>query len=58
MGDIPMKSLKAGLQQFQASNDHLAFRLRSIQPVARPAGGVTPGSTEFYEASWTVETGP
>jgi len=58
MGDIPMKSLGAGLQEYQGSNDDLAFRVRSIQPVARPAGGVTPGSTEFYEASWTVETGP
>jgi len=58
MGDIPMKSLGAGLQEYQGSNDDLAFRVRSIQPVARPAGDVTSGSTEFYEASWTVETGP
>ena len=58
MGDIPMKSLGAGLQEYQGSNDDLAFRVRSIQPVARPAGDVTPGGTEFYEASWTVDTGP
>ena len=58
MGEIPMKSLGAGLQEYQGSNDDLALRVRSIQPVARPAGDVTPGGTEFYEASWTVETGP
>ncbi|MBT8407744.1 MAG: DUF4384 domain-containing protein [Deltaproteobacteria bacterium] len=58
MGDIPMKSLGAGLQEYQGSNDDLAFRVRSIQPVARPAGDVTPEGTEFYEASWTVDTGP
>jgi len=32
--------------------------VRSIQPVARPGGGTTSGSTGFYEASWLVETGP
>ena len=58
MGDIPMKSLGAGLQEYQGSNDDLAFRVRSIQPVARPAGDFTPGGTQFYEASWTVDTGP
>ncbi len=58
MGDIPMKSLGAGLQEYQGSNDDLALRVRSIQPVARPGGSTTPGSTGFYEASWVVETGP
>ena len=58
MGDIPLKSLGGGLQEYQGSNDDLAFRVRSIQPVARPGGSMTPGSTSFYEASWVVETGP
>jgi len=58
MGDIPMAPLAAGLQEYRGSNDDLAFRVRSIQPVARPSGGLTSGSTGFYEASWLVETGP
>jgi hypothetical protein len=51
MGDIPMKSLEAGLQEYQGSNDDLTFQVRSIQPVARTSGDVTSGSTSFYEAS-------
>jgi hypothetical protein len=35
MGDIPMAPLAAGLQEYKGSNDDLAFRVRSIQPVAR-----------------------
>jgi len=58
MGDIPMKSLGGGLKEYQGSNDDLAFRVRSIQPVARTSADVTSGSTGFYEASWVVETGP
>jgi hypothetical protein len=58
MGDIPMAPLAAGLQEYRGSNDDLAFRVRSIQPVARPSGGLTSGSTGFYEASWLVEAGP
>ena len=58
MGDIPMAPLAAGLQEYRGSNDDLAFRVRSIQPVARPGGSTTSGSTGFYEASWLVETGP
>jgi hypothetical protein len=58
MGDISMKSLGGGLQEYQGSNEDLAFRVRSIQPVARPSGSMTSGSTGFYEASWVVETGP
>jgi hypothetical protein len=58
MGDIPMAPLAGGLQEYRGSNDDLAFRVRSIQPVARPGGGMTSGSTGFYEASWLVETGP
>ena len=58
MGDIPMKSLVGGLQEYQGSNDDLAFRVRSIQPVVRPGGSMTSGSTGFYEASWVVETEP
>ena len=58
MGDIPMAPLAAGLQEYRGSNDDLAFRVRSIQPVARPGGGMTSGSTGFYEASWVVSTGP
>jgi hypothetical protein len=58
MGDIPLAPLAAGLQEYRGSNDDLAFRVRSIQPVARPGGGMTSGSTGFYEASWLVETGP
>jgi hypothetical protein len=57
MGDIPMAPLAAGLQEYRGSNDDLAFRVRSIQPVARPGGGMTSGSTGFYEASWVVKTG-
>lgn len=57
MGDIPMTPLAAGLQEYRGSNDDLAFRVRSIQPVARPGGSMTSGSTDFYEASWLVETG-
>ncbi len=57
MGDIPMAPLAAGLPEYQGSNDDLAFRVRSIQPVARPAGNTTSGSTGFYEASWVVKTG-
>ncbi|MBW2580302.1 MAG: hypothetical protein JRD00_05015 [Deltaproteobacteria bacterium] len=44
-------------QEYRGSNDDLAFRVRSIQPVARPGGGMTSGSTGFYEASWVVKTG-
>ena len=58
MGDIPMKSLGGGLKEYQGSNDDLAFRVRSIQPVARPGVSMTAGSTGFYEASWVVETSP
>lgn len=58
MGDIPMKSLGGGLKEYQGSNEDLAFRVRSIQPVARPSGDITSGSTGFYEASWVVETAP
>jgi hypothetical protein len=58
MGDIPMKSLGGGLKEYQGSNEDLGFRVRSIQPVARPGGSMTSGSTGFYEASWVVETGP
>ena len=58
LGDIPMKSLGGGLQEYQGSNDDLAFRVRSIQPVARIGASTTGGSTGFYEASWVVETGP
>jgi len=58
MGDIPMKSLEGGLQEYQGSNDDLAFRVRSIQPVVRIGGDTTVGSTDFYEASWVVETVP
>jgi hypothetical protein len=58
MGDIPMKSLGGGLREYQGSNEDLAFRVRSIQPVARPGASMTSGSTEFYEASWVLETGP
>jgi hypothetical protein len=58
MGDIPLAPLAAGLREYRGSNDDLAFRVRSIQPVARPGGGMTSGSTGFYEASWLVETGP
>jgi len=58
MGDISMAPLGAGLYEYQGSNDDLAFRVRSIQPVARPGGSMTAGSTGFYEASWVVETGP
>jgi len=58
MGDIPLAPLAAGLREYRGSNDDLAFRVRSIQAVARPGGGMTSGSTGFYEASWLVETGP
>jgi hypothetical protein len=58
MGDIPMKTLEGGLQEYQGSNDDLAFRVRSIQPVVRIGGDTTVGSTGFYEASWVVETVP
>jgi hypothetical protein len=58
MGDIPMKSLGGGLKEYQGSNEDLAFRVRSIQPVVRPGGSMTSGSTGFYEASWAVRTGP
>jgi hypothetical protein len=58
MGDIPMKSLGGGLKEYQGSNEDLAFRVRSIQPVVRPGGSMTSGSTGFYEASWVVETEP
>jgi hypothetical protein len=58
MGDISMAPLGAGLYEYQGSNDDLAFRVRSIQPVARPGGSMTAGSTGFYEASWVVETNP
>ncbi len=58
MGDISMAPLGDGLYEYQGSNDDLAFRVRSIQPVARPSGSMTSGSTGFYEASWVVETGP
>ena len=58
MGDIPMTPLAAGLQEYRGSNDDLAFRVRSIQPVAQPGGSMASGSTGFYEASWLVETGP
>ena len=51
MGDISMAPLAAGLQEYRGSNDNLAFRVRSIQPVARPGWGMTLGSTGFYEAS-------
>ncbi|MGD8916823.1 MAG: DUF4384 domain-containing protein, partial [Syntrophobacterales bacterium] len=54
MGDIPMKSLGGGLKEYQGSNEDLAFRVRSIQPVVRPGGSMTSGSTGFYEASWAV----
>ena len=57
MGDIPMSPLAAGLREYRGSNDDLAFRVRSIQPVARPGGDMTSGTTGFYEASWLVETG-
>jgi hypothetical protein len=36
-----MAPLAAGLQEYRGSNDDLAFRVRSIQPVARPGGGMT-----------------
>jgi hypothetical protein len=58
MGDISMAPLGAGLYEYQGSNDDLAFRVRSIQPVARTGSDVTSGSTGFYEASWVLETGP
>ncbi len=58
MGEIPMKSLGGGLKEYQGSNEDLAFRVRSIQPVVRPGGSMTSGSTGFYEASWVVETEP
>ena len=58
MGDIPMAPLAAGLQEYRGSNDDLAYRVRSIQPVARPGGSMTSGSTGFYEASWVVDTSP
>lgn len=58
MGDLSMAPLGAGLYEYQGSNDDLAFRVRSIQPVARPGGSMTSGSTGFYEASWVVRTGP
>ncbi|NIW44574.1 MAG: hypothetical protein GWN30_07345 [Gammaproteobacteria bacterium] len=53
-----MAPLAGGLQEYRGTNDDLAFRVRSIQPVAQPSGGMTSGSTEFYEASWLVQTGP
>jgi hypothetical protein len=53
-----MAPLAAGLQQYRGSDDDLAFRVRSIQPVARLDGGMASGSTIFYEASWLVETSP
>jgi hypothetical protein len=60
MGEIAMAPLGAGLYEYQGSNDDLAFRVRSIQPVARSGGSMTSGSgsTGFYEASWVLETGP
>ena len=58
MGEIAMAPLGAGLYEYQGSNDDLAFRVRSIQPVARLGGSMTSGSTGFYEASWVVETSP
>ena len=58
MGEIAMAPLGSGLYEYQGSNDDLAFRVRSIQPVARLSGNMTSGSTGFYEASWVVETGP
>jgi hypothetical protein len=56
MGEIPMKPLGGGLKEYQGSNEDLAFRVRSIQPVARTGRGRTSGSTGFYEASWVVNT--
>ena len=58
MGDLSMAPLGTGLYEYQGSNDDLAFRVRSIQPVVRPGGSMTSGSTGFYEASWVVRTGP
>lgn len=56
MGDLSIAPLGAGLYEYHGSNDALAFRVRSIQPVARPGGSMTSGSTGFYEASWVLET--
>ena len=69
MGDLPMAPAESGLKEYRGNNADLAFRVRSIQPVARPSGEMSPasgsksqaevaGSTGFYEASWVVETRP
>ena len=58
MGEIAMAPSGGGLYEYRGSNDDLAFRVRSIQPVARPGGSTASGSTGFYEASWVLETGP
>jgi hypothetical protein len=69
MGVLPMAPAGSGLKEYRGNTADLAFRVRSIQPVARPSGEMSPtsgsssqagvaGSTGFYEASWVVETNP
>lgn len=67
MGEVPMATIGAGLQAYEGSNDDLAFRVRSIQPVGKAGDRLAPGygvpfqaggsgATGFYEATWVVET--
>lgn len=63
LGEVALKPIGQGLQQYQGSTRDLGTRTRGIQvvsdtsTVSAASAGTAPGA-EFYEATWAITTGP